>query len=173
MTLLALWGSKSSRRLTTRKMRRRPRKDGSGGVCFRCIDGGRIAASDKVAVRQGSGRCINACAFPHVTRSTPPPVPAISHSRGSCLKTRTSHRTVPLWPQLATVLQEYLASEYRPDRPGLLFPSDRTDGMITDSGSRWTRSRSGSAGRQGRFVPRRSVTRTAPHDSKRSTAGTR
>lgn len=39
------------------------------------------------------------------------------------LKTQTSHRVVPLWPQLRAILERYLAS--RP--PGrLLFPSYRT-----------------------------------------------
>lgn len=46
------------------------------------------------------------------------------------LKTGTSHRTVPLWPQLEEVLERYV--EKRGSKPGLLFPSDRTGGMIAD-----------------------------------------
>jgi integrase len=41
------------------------------------------------------------------------------------LKTRSSHRTVPLWPQLEQILEEYLGSGDRPDGPGLLFPSGK------------------------------------------------
>jgi integrase len=57
------------------------------------------------------------------------------------LKTSSSHRTAPLWPQLEGILDEYLASGYRPERPGLLFPSSKAPaeseneegaGMITD-----------------------------------------
>src|SRR5262249_19594649 len=47
------------------------------------------------------------------------------------LKTSTSHRSVPLWPQLREILELYLAK--RP--PGrLLFPSYRTgeEAMVTD-----------------------------------------
>jgi integrase len=47
------------------------------------------------------------------------------------LKTGTSHRSVPLWPQLREILERYLAE--RP--PGqLLFPSYRTgqEAMLTD-----------------------------------------
>jgi integrase len=52
------------------------------------------------------------------------------------LKTGTSRRAMPLWPQLQKILQEYLAS--LPGPPGrLLFPSVRTNGkneesMVTD-----------------------------------------
>lgn len=47
------------------------------------------------------------------------------------LKTSTSHRSVPLWPQLRTVLEQYLAAR-PPSR--LLFPSYRTgeERMVTD-----------------------------------------
>lgn len=62
------------------------------------------------------------------------------------LKTRTSRRSVPLWPQLREVLLPWLAhlqaeeerraaAEERPSRFGpdsLLFPSVRTGGMVTD-----------------------------------------
>ena len=48
------------------------------------------------------------------------------------LKTRQSHRTVPLWPQLEAILEGYLDSGYRPDGPGLLFPSENTGGLIQD-----------------------------------------
>jgi integrase len=48
------------------------------------------------------------------------------------LKTRTSHRTVPLWPQLEGILREHLRDASRVG--GLLFPSPRMEGdaMITD-----------------------------------------
>ncbi len=48
------------------------------------------------------------------------------------LKTRTSHRTVPLWPQLEPILRDYLRSGSRAG--GLLFPSQRLggNGMISD-----------------------------------------
>lgn len=47
------------------------------------------------------------------------------------LKTVTSHRSVPLWPQLREALERYLA-EHPPGR--LLFPSYRTgaEAMVTD-----------------------------------------
>jgi integrase len=47
------------------------------------------------------------------------------------LKTATSHRSVPLWPQLREILERYLA-EHPPSR--LLFPSYRTgaEAMLTD-----------------------------------------
>ena len=47
------------------------------------------------------------------------------------LKTATSHRSVPLWPQLRGALERYLA-EHPPSR--LLFPSYRTgeEAMLTD-----------------------------------------
>jgi integrase len=47
------------------------------------------------------------------------------------LKTATSHRSVPLWPQLREALERYLA-EHPPSR--LLFPSYRTgeEAMVTD-----------------------------------------
>jgi integrase len=47
------------------------------------------------------------------------------------LKNRTSHRAVRLWPQLETILEEYLDS-VRGTAPGLLFPSEQTGEMITD-----------------------------------------
>jgi integrase len=48
------------------------------------------------------------------------------------LKTKRSHRTIPLWPQLAEILRAYLKSSGR--KSGLLFPSPFLDkpGMITD-----------------------------------------
>jgi integrase len=48
------------------------------------------------------------------------------------LKTATSARTVPLWPQLEEVLGEYLSDA--PKRRGLLFNSNRMEreGMVTD-----------------------------------------
>jgi integrase len=48
------------------------------------------------------------------------------------LKTATSHRSVPLWPQLREILEQYLA-ERPPGR--LLFPSYRTgtEAMLTDT----------------------------------------
>jgi integrase len=63
------------------------------------------------------------------------------------LKTRTSRRPVPLWPQLETILREYLYGGETPRVSGLLFPSvrlvkdpetrqlrevDRTGGMLVD-----------------------------------------
>ena len=51
------------------------------------------------------------------------------------LKTRTSHRTVPLWPQLEQILREYLFAGPAPVGSGLLFPSERrgVPGMIQDT----------------------------------------
>jgi integrase len=48
------------------------------------------------------------------------------------LKTRGSHRVVPLWPQLETILRDYIKQSGR--KSGLLFPSARLEdpGMITD-----------------------------------------
>jgi integrase len=62
------------------------------------------------------------------------------------LKTRTSHRTVPLWPQLELILEEYIdggararvieqAREANPARTidiSLVFPSEKTGGLIHD-----------------------------------------
>jgi integrase len=48
------------------------------------------------------------------------------------LKTRTSHRTVPLWPQLEEILRPYVFDPDEPREDGLLFPSPRGDGMIRD-----------------------------------------
>lgn len=45
------------------------------------------------------------------------------------LKTRKSHRTVRLWPQLAEVLQAHVLPLDRTPREGLLFPGPR--GMVT------------------------------------------
>lgn len=48
------------------------------------------------------------------------------------LKTRTSHRTIPLWPQLELILRRYVLEHEPRD---LLFPSPRSNGhdtMITD-----------------------------------------
>jgi integrase len=48
------------------------------------------------------------------------------------LKTKKSHRTIPLWPQLATILKDYI--KRAGIKTGLLFPSPFLDkpGMITD-----------------------------------------
>lgn len=48
------------------------------------------------------------------------------------LKTEKSHRTVPLWPQLDTLLRDYLRRTHRIS--GLVFPSDRTgeERMLVD-----------------------------------------
>lgn len=50
------------------------------------------------------------------------------------LKTMTSFRTVPLWPQLADILRPYLARRERLGGGTLLFPSYRTgeEAMLTD-----------------------------------------
>lgn len=49
------------------------------------------------------------------------------------LKTKTSHRTVPIWPQLEGILREYIYGGEAPPRE-LLFPSPRANGdaMISD-----------------------------------------
>jgi integrase len=47
------------------------------------------------------------------------------------LKTQTSIRTVPLWPQLRTILQEHLFAGDTPRTTGLLFPG-RDGGMVRD-----------------------------------------
>lgn len=47
------------------------------------------------------------------------------------LKTDTSTRTVPVWPQLAEILSAYLESPKGPEG-GLLFPSPKTGKMLTD-----------------------------------------
>jgi integrase len=47
------------------------------------------------------------------------------------LKTMTSDRVVPLWPQLREILRDYLFGRDEAQR-GLLFPSPRTGGMVTD-----------------------------------------
>jgi len=44
------------------------------------------------------------------------------------LKTRTSRRSVPLWPQLEAILREYIKTQGIAG--GLLFPSPRTEDMI-------------------------------------------
>ena len=46
------------------------------------------------------------------------------------LKTLTSHRSVPMWPQLREALQEYVFGEGRVS--GLLFPSPTATGMLKD-----------------------------------------
>ncbi len=50
------------------------------------------------------------------------------------LKTLTSHRTVPLFPQLEEILREYLYGGEYPLVTGLLFPSHRSErpAMLTD-----------------------------------------
>ncbi len=48
------------------------------------------------------------------------------------LKTDSAHRTMPLWPQLEEILQEHVFGADGPLGEGLLFPSPRTDEMITD-----------------------------------------
>jgi len=47
------------------------------------------------------------------------------------LKTRASHRVVPLWPQLREVLRAYLFSRESPSE-GLLFTSPKDEGMVND-----------------------------------------
>ena len=47
------------------------------------------------------------------------------------LKTQTSIRVVPLWPQLRVILQEWMFGRESPQGSGLLFPS-LTGGMIRD-----------------------------------------
>ncbi len=47
------------------------------------------------------------------------------------LKTQTSIRTVPLWPQLREILQGWMYSGETPRTSGLLFPS-AADGMVDD-----------------------------------------
>lgn len=47
------------------------------------------------------------------------------------LKTDSSNRSVPLWPQLEEILREHVFGGEAP-RAGLLFPSPRTDGMLTN-----------------------------------------
>lgn len=47
------------------------------------------------------------------------------------LKTQTSHRTVPLWPQLRDILQEWMYGGDTPRTSGLLFPSP--DGRMVGS----------------------------------------
>lgn len=44
------------------------------------------------------------------------------------LKTRTSRRPIPLWPQLATILKAYIRQQKIAG--GLLFPSPRTHALI-------------------------------------------
>lgn len=49
------------------------------------------------------------------------------------LKTRSSRRSVPLWPQLEEILREYVFGGSGPPPDGLLFPSPRTYGIISDT----------------------------------------
>ena len=48
------------------------------------------------------------------------------------LKTATSHRAVPMWPQLETILREWLRGPFVPPPTGLLFPSLVGPGMVRD-----------------------------------------
>jgi len=48
------------------------------------------------------------------------------------LKTGSAHRTIPLWPQLEEILQQHVFGADGPLGEGLLFPSPRTGGTITD-----------------------------------------
>lgn len=48
------------------------------------------------------------------------------------LKTRSAHRTVPLWPQLEEILRRHVFASSGP-REGLLFPSVRTGERIHDT----------------------------------------
>lgn len=57
---------------------------------------------------------------------------AFRPNRWRRLKTGTSRRVVPLWPQLQEILQDHLASLPGPPR-GLLFPSVRTNGEDDES----------------------------------------
>lgn len=47
------------------------------------------------------------------------------------LKTKTSHRIVPLWPQLRDILQRHMFAGDAPRTSGLLFPS-RSGGLVGD-----------------------------------------
>jgi integrase len=47
------------------------------------------------------------------------------------LKTDQSWRTIPLWPQLAAILEEYLRGPMAPKK-GLLFPSVKTGALVRD-----------------------------------------
>lgn len=47
------------------------------------------------------------------------------------LKTTTSHRAVPLWPQLEAILSDYMKGGDAPPAGGLLFPS-HSGVMVTD-----------------------------------------
>lgn len=48
------------------------------------------------------------------------------------LKTATSHRTVPLWPQLEEILRPWVHGRDIPLASGLLFPSGRGGGLVRD-----------------------------------------
>lgn len=47
------------------------------------------------------------------------------------LKTKTSHREVPMWPQLRDILQEWMFGGEQPRTTGLLFPAPH-GGMVRD-----------------------------------------
>ena len=49
------------------------------------------------------------------------------------LKTQTSQRTVPLWPQLRDILQRWLFARATPRTSGLLFPAPVSGGVIDSS----------------------------------------
>jgi integrase len=88
------------------------------------------------------------------------------------LKTLTSHRSVPLWPQLRAILEQYLAAR-PPSR--LLFPSYRTgaEAMVTASTSCSTHWQCVRAGSRARSVRTCSGTLTALRGFRRSIRGRR
>ncbi len=49
------------------------------------------------------------------------------------IKTNAGRRVVPLWPQLGEILQQHVFGGEGPRSEGLLFPSPRTGGLITDA----------------------------------------
>jgi integrase len=97
------------------------------------------------------------------------------------LKTRTSQRTVPLWPQLSEILTAYLsartADEVLNGQPTrrLLFPGvgEAGETMVTDFGRYWTPRQAGRGGKRERCGPKRSGTPTARPGCNRSTVGRR
>lgn len=56
----------------------------------------------------------------------------IRPNRWRRLKTAGSQRVVRIWPQLEEVLREWIYGGEGPKGDGLLFPSEKTGGMITD-----------------------------------------
>ena len=90
------------------------------------------------------------------------------------LKTATSHRSVPLWPQLEESLREYVFGAAAP--PGrLLFPSFRTgqEAMLTDFRKLLNAMAERAGGGEVRSARRCSATPTAPPGCRPSTAARR